>query len=166
MKKTFFLLLLFIFIIGCSSNSSKGVVNIDQKINEGQISTFQNTEDQICIEDGKPIVRLFSTTWCPHCNWVRGTFNRVIKEYVDEGKIVAYHWILDTGDDELTTSIKESVIPPKEIGLHKKYNPSGSIPTFVFGCKWTRVGNGYEAQNNLKAEEAEFRAVIEDILKE
>ncbi|MDP4012306.1 MAG: thioredoxin family protein [Candidatus Nanoarchaeia archaeon] len=166
MKKTFFLLFIFILLIGCSKSEPSGVVNIDQRVNEGQITTFEETGDPICYEDNKPIIRLFSTTWCPHCNWIRGTFNKVVKEYERDGKIAAYHWVLDNGDNELTDGIQESVIPPKEIGLHKKYNPSGSIPTFVFGCKYKRVGNGYEAQNNLKAEEAEFRAVIEELLKD
>jgi thioredoxin-related protein len=164
MKKTFFLLFLFIFLIGCSSE--KGVVNIDQKVNEGKITTFEETGDLVCKDaDGKPIIRLFSTTWCPHCNWIRGTFNKVINGYVDDGKITAHHWVLDNGDDELTEGIKESVIPKRELGIYEKYNPTGSIPTFVFGCKYKRIGNGYEQQGNLKAEEAEFRAVIDELLK-
>ena len=46
----------------------------------------------------------------------------------------------------------------------KKYNPKGSIPTFVFGCKYVRVGNGYERDDDLASEAAEFRAVIEDLI--
>ncbi len=165
MNKSLIFLFLFIFLVGCSKSAETGIVTIDQNVQEGQIVTFKSNSDEICFSDSKPAVRLFSTTWCPHCKWVKGTYNKVVKEYVDAGKITAHHWVLDTGDDELTEGIQESVIPPSEMGVYKKYNPDGSIPTFVFGCKYVRVGNGYEAQNNLKAEEAEFRAVIEKLLE-
>lgn len=166
MKKFLFFLLLIIFLVGCSKEKT-GIITIDnQNVREGEIISFKATKDSTCYDNGKPAIRLFSTSWCPHCKWVKGTFNKVAKEYVDAGKISAHHWVLDTGDDEITDGVKESIIPPEEMGIYQKYNPQGSIPTFVFGCKYTRVGNAYEAQNNLKAEEAEFRAVIEKILSE
>ncbi len=165
MKKFIFFLLLIIFLVGCSKERT-GMITIDSNVREGEILTFKSNNDQVCYSDGKPAIRLFSTTWCPHCKWIKGTFNKVAKEYAEAGKISAYHWVLDTGDDELTEGIKESIIPPEEMGIFKRYNPDGSIPTFVFGCRYIRIGNGYEAQNNLKAEEAEFRAVIDKILLE
>src|SRR5574342_187442 len=111
MNKSLIFLFLFIFLIGCSK-AETGIVTIDSNVREGEIVTFKSNSDQICYNDGKPAVRLFSTTWCPHCKWVKGTYNKVVKEYAEAGKITAYHWILDTGDDELTEGIQESVIPP------------------------------------------------------
>ena len=32
---------------------------------------FEKKNAQICKEGGKPVVYLFSTTWCPHCQWVK-----------------------------------------------------------------------------------------------
>src|SRR3990172_10780878 len=66
------------------------------------IKTFQVTNDIIETIDGRPVIRLFSTTWCPHCQWIKETYERVAKEYADAGKIVAYHWELDINDDTLT----------------------------------------------------------------
>jgi len=129
------------------------------------IETFyQKKNATICKEGGKPIVYLFSTTWCPHCQWVKDTFDKVVKEYVKAGKIVAYHWELDTNDNTLT-SAKESSVPVKDKAVYQEFNPSGSIPTFVIGCKYFRIGNGHEAANDLAAEEKELRAAIDAVLK-
>lgn len=128
------------------------------------IKTFKDTGEGICTEDGKPVIKLFSTTWCPHCKWISATFDNVVKEYVDNGQIVASHWELDKGEDTLTAEI-ENGIPESELEIYKKYNPKGGVPTYVFGCKYVRIGNGYEKQNDLQAEEDEFRTVIEELLK-
>lgn len=129
------------------------------------ISTFnQKKGATICKEGGKPVVYLFSTTWCPHCQWVSETFDKVVNEYVKAGKITAYHWELDTNDDTLT-SAKETGVPAEAQAVYEEFNPSGSIPTFVIGCKYFRVGNGHEAADDLKAEEAELRAAIDSVLK-
>lgn len=128
-----------------------------------EIKTFKSTGDSICSEDGKPVIRLFSTTKCPHCRWIKSTFDDTVKEYGD--KIAAYHWELDTGDNTLTADTEEA-IPKSELGVFSKYNPKSSVPTFVFGCKYYRVGNAYEASGDLEAEKAEFRAVIEGLLSE
>jgi thiol-disulfide isomerase/thioredoxin len=145
-------------------------VNLDKNTNvkpvtgvkeTSQIKTFQATGDELCTENGKPLVMLFSTTWCGHCAWIKDTFDSTVKEY--EGKIAAYHWQIDTGDNTLS-SIIESEVPKSYLDIYRKYNPRGSIPTFVFGCEYTRIGNGYGRENDLKAEAAEFRAVIEALL--
>lgn len=129
------------------------------------ISTFfQKKDAQICVEDGKPVVYLFSTTWCPHCLWVKATFDETVSEYAKAGKIKAYHYEVDTGDDALTSAV-ETQVPEAALAVYREFNPGGSIPTFVFGCKYFRIGNGYEQQNDLKAEKAELQAAIDDLIK-
>lgn len=130
-----------------------------------QKGTFTETSKSICRKDGKPIIRLFSTTWCPHCIWVKDDFDSVVKEYVKKGKIVAYHWQLDIGDNTLTSAIEKKV-PAEEKAVYKEFNPEGSIPTFVFGCKYYRIGNGYEREGDHDKEKAEFRQIIEELIKE
>tara|TARA_Y100000310_G_C20596000_1_gene770533 strand:- start:850 stop:1323 length:474 start_codon:yes stop_codon:yes gene_type:complete len=139
-----------------------GGVVINNDYVEGK-RTFIDTGDSLCTIDGKPAIRLFSTTWCPHCKWIKETYEKTVKEYVDSGKIVAYHWEVDTNDDTLTSNI-ETEVPFSEMEIFSKYNPKQSIPTFVFGCRYSRVGNGYESQGNLVAEEAEFRSIIEELI--
>lgn len=133
---------------------------------EETTGTFSAESDaEICVEDGKPVVYLFTTTWCPHCTWIKDTFDSTVLEYVDAGQIVAHHWEVDTGDDSLTEET-EAEVPEEDLAVYKEFNPGGSIPTFVFGCKYYRIGNGYERQDDLEAEEAEFREVIEKLLEE
>ncbi|MBL7050935.1 SurA N-terminal domain-containing protein [Candidatus Woesearchaeota archaeon] len=127
------------------------------------ITTFNPTGDELCTENGKPIVQLFSTTTCPHCVWIKDTFDEVVAEYASAGKIAAYHWELDIGDNTLTTE-RESSVPNSQVQTFQKYNPQGYVPVFVIGCKYSRIGNGYESRGDLVAEEAEFRAVIEAVL--
>ena len=140
--------------------------NNETPIAQGTEGTFlYNDELQLCTTDGKPNIYLFSTTWCPHCEWIGETYEDLVKQYVAEGKINAYHWELDIKDDTLTVQ-KEGVVPVEMEAIFKQYNPKGSIPTFVFGCKYWRVGNGYEAENNLQAEEDEFRKTIDMLVEE
>ncbi len=122
--------------------------------------------DGICTEDGKPIVRLFTTTGCPHCNWIKDTFDSTVKEYVDEGKIVAHHWEVITGDDTLTEEV-ESEVPESELEIYSTFSSRPpSVPTFVFGCKYYRIGNAHEREGDLEAEAQDFREVIDALLEE
>ena len=127
------------------------------------VTTFADSGDPVCKNEGLPVVYLFSTTWCPHCSWIQPTFDSAVKEFVDEGKIKAYHWEIDINDDTLTIE-EETQVPPEHLAIYQKFNPRGSIPTFVFGCKYYRIGNGFEAQDDLAAEEAEFRALVESMI--
>lgn len=130
----------------------------------GVISFYEKADAQICKENGKPVVYLFSTTWCPHCKWISKTFDETVKKYVDEGKIVAYHWEVDTNDNTLTDA-KETAVPAEHLAIYQEFNPQGSIPTFVFGCKYYRVGNGFEQADDLDSEVKEFEALIAEISK-
>jgi len=90
-------------------------------------------------------------------------FDDVINELIEENKIIGYHWDIDTGDNTLTKEIEKGV-PKAEIELFKKYNDEGSVPTYVFGCKYVRIGNFYEKEDDLDSEEEEFRAVVNKLL--
>lgn len=130
--------------------------------------SFVDTGWPICQEDGKPIVRLFSTTWCPHCSWIKDTFDQAMKEYIDQGKIIARHWEFDTNNNTLTEEVEGS-IPPAEEVVFDQFNPHGSIPTFVFGCRYYRIGNAYSGmgdEEGLQMEGQEFRDLVEKMLTE
>jgi thiol-disulfide isomerase/thioredoxin len=130
-----------------------------------QVGSFIDTGKTLCKENGKPVVTLYSTTWCPHCQWIQATFDKVVSDAVKQGKIVAYHWQLDTGDNTLTKAVETSV-PASEEAIYNEFNPNGSIPTFVFGCRYYRIGNGYEQEGDAgKAkEEQEFKDLINKML--
>ncbi len=158
----FIVILLTVIITGCTSKNA-GQIHINRQQAPQGIRTFQETRDSLCTdEQGKPIIRFFATSWCPHCKWIKSTYIQVMKDYIAEGKITAYLWEVDTNDDLMQEG--QQPVPESEKELFKKYNPKGSIPTFVFGCKYYRIGNGYEHLNDLEAEKAEFRVVIDSLL--
>jgi foldase protein PrsA len=132
----------------------KSAITIEGVKLSEEIETFNETQDPICKENGKAIIRLYSTTTNPPSNWISDTFDELANEYKNE--ITAYHWQLDTGDNTLT-AIKESGIPKEEVAVFQKYNPQSTVPTYVFGCKYVRIGNAYETLNE---EKAEFKRVI------
>lgn len=123
-----------------------------------KIETFTKTDDPICKENGKIVIRLFSTTKNPDSKWISSSFDEVINKYKDD--VTAYHWQLDTGDNTLT-GVKEQGIPKKEVEIFQKYNPQSTVPTYVFGCKYLRIKNAYKT---LDEEKAEFSRVIEQLL--
>lgn len=158
------LIALFVITAGCISSSIEK--RDTTQIAPTSISTFNVVSDaEICTEEGKPIIRLYSTTVCPHCRWINSTFNGVMDEYLTAGKIVAHHWDVDMGNDQFTP-VKESAIPQAEVDLFMSVNSRLSVPTYLFGCKYVRVGNAYETQDDLDAEAGEFKAVIEKLLTE
>ena len=154
-----------IFIVGEGKFFTKAEKSTPAPTENIPTSTFNKTENEVVYkENGKPVIFLFSTTWCPHCVWIKDTFDSTVKQYVDEGKIVAYHWELDIKDNTLTTEIEKEV-PKEHEGIYKKFNPDGYVPAFVFANQYYRVGNGYESQKDLVAEKAEFVKLIEEIIK-
>ena len=171
MNKTAIIALVAVFAIAAVGiGAYTGLFLGDQSLPPGNvtnpgISTFSLMEGPVETIGGKPVIRLFSTTWCSHCQWIKPTFDRVAKEYADAGRIVAYHWELDTGDDTLTPEA-DGFVPQSEQDVFAKFNPRNSIPTFVFGGKYYRIGNGFESEQSLTLEEQEFRAVIEELIKE
>ncbi len=127
--------------------------------------TFMMNSDPICRDaEGKPIARVFTTSWCPHCQWIKDTVDAVLKDYADRDLITAYHWEVDTGK-ELVTG-QEGTVPDAEMAVYQKYNPDGSIPTFIFGCRYVRVGTGYEQEDDLGKEKAEFELILDTLLAE
>ena len=160
-KALFFFSLFFIlFITACSDTAQ---VTIDRPVQDNAGRTFIAKDHVVCEQDGKPIIREFATSWCPHCAWIKPTYQQVIKEYGD--KIIAYQWEADTGDNLLSEQL-ELAVPQEEMNVWKTFNPDQTIPTFVFGCKYIRIGNAFEEQKDREAEAREFRAVIDKLLVE
>jgi len=88
----------------------------------------------------------------------------VAKYYVSQDKIKAKLWELDTKDD-LMTETKETSMPESEKQIFIQFSPQSNVPAFVFGCKYYRIGNAYEATGDWHSEIAEFRGVIEELIK-
>lgn len=121
----------------------------DENINKVVLKSFEATGDEICGET--PLFMLFTTTKCQLCNETAAIFEDAVKQYAEEGAIIAEHWILDTGDNALTAE-KESGISKKELELFKKYSRDMSVPATIAACKYKRVGSlNKEVEYELKS---------------
>ena len=144
-----------------------GAQEIANIISSGnKFQTFVKMGVDICTNDkGLPVVILFSESGCSHCKWIGETFDTVVMEYVKKGLIEAHHYDEETNDDLLTPDI-ETKIPLKYLKIKDQSGPGGPLPYFNFGCRYDRIGNGYEGQDDLFAEETEMRNVIDELLAE
>jgi thiol-disulfide isomerase/thioredoxin len=167
MRFVFLSLFLLLLVAGCLGSSPAEYTFRDTTdIAPAQIRSFQSIPDaEVCLEDGKPLILSFSTTTCPHCRWINDTYNGVMKEYLDKGLITARHWKADIGDEQFSEE-RESAVFERDVAVFEQFNPDFSVPTYVFGCKYYRIGNAYELEDDLDAEAGEFKAVIEQLLAE
>jgi len=87
---------------------------------------FSISSDEVCLEEGKPIVYFFGSTSCPHCQWEDPVVKEAMAKF--EGYI-SFHNNIDSEADA---------------DIFQKYS-TGGIPTLVLGCKYYRVGSGENA---------------------
>jgi thiol-disulfide isomerase/thioredoxin len=90
---------------------------------ETTIGNFIISGDEICIEDGKPIIYFFGADWCGGCKWEHPVIANVTAQF--EGFISFHDNIDSTADGD----------------IFAKYSDE-HIPTLVLGCKYYRVGSG------------------------
>ena len=89
------------------------------------IGNFLVSGEEVCKEDGKPIVYFFGHSSCPHCVWEHPIFENVTANFTD---FISVHDNFDnfTADEE----------------VFSLFSPRGYVPTIVLGCKFYRVGSG------------------------
>ncbi|MBW2975811.1 SurA N-terminal domain-containing protein [Candidatus Woesearchaeota archaeon] len=125
-----------------------------ENINRILLRSFEATGEDIC--DGeKPIIRLYTTSWCGICNESSAVFENLANEFAKDSNFDAAHWSLDIGDNLLTQN-KENGVPQKEVEMFRKYSPNNLVPAVVLGCRYKRVGSfgledEYEAREILKS---------------
>ncbi len=90
------------------------------------IGNFLVLEEEVCEEDGKPIVYFFGSERCPHCRWEHPIFEEVAAEFTD---YISFHNNMDSQDDL------------DVFQRHSQINRNG-IPFSVLGCQYARVGSG------------------------
>jgi len=88
-----------------------------------EIGNFSVSSDEVCLENGKPIIYFFGSKSCPHCAWEHPLVEEVVKKF---GDIIVFHNNMDSNADG---------------DIFQKYS-TGGIPTLVLGCKYYRVGSG------------------------
>ena len=105
---------------------------VEEPKGEPTIGDFLVSEDEICKEDGKPIVYFFGSKRCPHCAWEHPIVEEVVKNF--QGYI-SFHNNMDSQAD---------------MDVFRKYS-TGGIPTLVLGCKYYRVGSGERAGEEMES---------------
>ncbi|MBR9699400.1 hypothetical protein GOV09_03015 [Candidatus Woesearchaeota archaeon] len=131
-------------------------VNADIVYDRGERNEFLMLEDELCLEDGKPIIRVYTSTTCEKCNL--DVFEQVAAEY----DVAVYEWQLDTGDNLVTREIEET-LSQEEFQVLMEYNPDVAVPSYVFGCKYIRYGNAFP-DGNAKEEGRAFREILDQLV--
>lgn len=112
---------------------------IEKESTEVEGSFQEIAEEDVCKEDGKPVVYFFGSTGCPHCLWEEPILKSVVEQF---GDAVSYHENIDSDTDS---------------DVFYKYS-SGSVPLLVVGCKYYRSGSGEGIGE--EAEEEALKKVI------
>jgi FKBP-type peptidyl-prolyl cis-trans isomerase 2/glutaredoxin len=107
---------------------------------------FSISDQEVCTENGKPIVYFFGADFCPHCKWEHPIFNETVMKFKD---YVSFHDNMGTQNDN---------------NIFTKFNPKGTIPTMVIGCKYFRVGTtGDETDAGKIVEQAALTKLLCDV---
>lgn len=93
---------------------------LDEKV-DGNFLIRENAE--IIEEDGKPVVFLFTSSICPHCEWQKPVLKEVIDQFEDK---VIYKAREDTAEDQ---------------DVYAQFG-TGGVPLLVLGGKYYREGAG------------------------
>lgn len=137
----------------------------NEPVSDPTFETFLDTGLDICTNgEGRPLIYLFTSPTCPHCRWGGGIYDFIVRYYTSNGLIEAHHYDLLSGDDLLTEET-ESEIPEDKMEIYRNGNPKDLVPYYNFGCKFDRVGNGYEKDDDLAAEGEEMRRVMDFLVK-
>lgn len=130
------------------------------------------TNQKTLLEGNKPLVLMFSASWCPHCRWERPVLVKASEKFgiwngIDQGKLDESLAVIEQTLDTTTTADRLAQIDFKtegaeftsdhlvlkiiETDLHpdneyntvfKDYNPSGGVPVLVYGGKYYQLGSG------------------------
>jgi len=101
---------------------------------EKTVGDFLVLDDEICTEDGKPIVYYFGSSGCPHCTWEHPIIQEVAAQF---GDAISFHDLMDKQE--------EFDVFEKYININ-----GGGIPFIVLGCKYVRVGSGERAGEEVE----------------
>jgi len=103
---------------------------------EETIGNFIVSTDEVCKEEGKPIIYFFGADWCGGCRWEHPVIENVTVKF--EGYI-SFHDI--NIDLDYSTADQE---------IFDKYS-TGGVPTLALGCRYYRVGAGTNMGEDMEA---------------
>ena len=168
MKKTFVILFAFILLLtitGCTANTNTASV----PYNDFTVYDYNNSETDLSdkLNEGKPVVFNYWTTWCPYCLEEMPDFEEVYKEY---GNRVTFMMIDVNGGGNDTIPEAKAYIEEMEytfpvyfdtdLSATYAYNVSSFPTTGIIDTE----GNLYYCQAGMLTKDR-LVTMIEDILK-
>jgi len=111
----------------------------EQSNKKTTVGQFTVNNEEVCKENGKPIVYFFGLNSCPHCRWEHPIIESVAKKF---GSEIVFKNNMDNNEDR---------------DIFQKYS-NGGVPTLVLGCKYSRIGSGENV--GKEQEEKDLTALI------
>jgi len=96
------------------------------------IGNFSASKDEVCQEEGKPIIYFFGSQGCGHCSWEHPIIEDVALKFKEN---IVFHNNMDSQAD---------------MDIFSKYS-TGGVPALVLGCKYYRTGSGQRAGEEQEA---------------
>jgi len=99
---------------------------------EQTMGGFRKIGDEVCLEDGKPVVYSFTSSTCPYCELQRAVLDDIVAKFGD------------------SIIFKDHVDSEEDINILFEYG-DGSVPMLVVGCNYFRIGantDGTEEKNS------------------
>ena len=106
------------------------------------IGNFMVTGEEVCLENGKPLVYFFGGSYCSHCQWEHPLLEKVVKKF---GSVITFHNNFDKQDAD------------REIWNKYASINQGGVPFIVVGCQYARVGSG---ENFGQEKETEYLTAL------
>ena len=107
---------------------------------EQTVGNFLILENEVCQENGRPIIYFFGSESCSHCAWEHPVFDKATAQFND---LISVHDNMDIDQD-------------MEIFQQYSQINRGAIPFLLLGCQYARVGSGERS-----GEAAELQALTE-----
>lgn len=111
------------------------------------IGRFNITEEEVCTENGRPLVYFFGSNSCSYCKWEHPIIQKVAKKF---GSVIIFRDNIDKLD---SLEAKDNEVWTKNQSIHH-----GGIPFIVLGCKY--VGRGAGTSDGKATEEKNLTAII------
>jgi len=87
---------------------------------------FVDTGEELCTENGKPLVYFFGSTSCPHSRWEHPIIENISSQF---NTTIVFKDNMDTNND-------------KNVYIHYLDINRGAVPFTVIGCRFVRLGSG------------------------
>lgn len=117
---------------------------LGEQLEPANVGRFMKTKDEVCQENGKPIVFMFGQSNCSHCLWEHPIFEKTTAKF---GDLISVH-------DNMDKSNADAEVWQKYSQIHQ-----GAIPFMLLGCRYAQRGTGDKTAGEAQ-EEKNITALI------